>query len=964
MSLDLYSTHGYLGPVASNRGWADVLDALDGAGDGTIQFFLDHGYTDRPDKLATRLQAVMPDLRADVATTVSSLVLLLARAHESFALLSDGVGQEHGPSKSQMSEHLGPDGCFPYLDKPLRAEGDQNPYALDDKEPKPLIWLDLDGVLFARQDPFDPATVGAPLEKGIDLVRRLKDEGFGLIVHTARNKPDEDPVRAALDSVPEYRGLPATNVKPLEAIGGIDDRVANIKEPIETLVRRMKEFVALREVFSGSRVLLGAWGTRSYQNDHAQDVLDIFRNRQDGRLAPVGFEVPVPESSLPNFLAYLDAIPTSDDFGKEKYLGPVILMARLGTALPPKYLAKALQIIDGFLADPAYLPKWKDPAQRRASLERERKLLTRLLERHAKTGAAKLSERRTKPNRTVQSPYFDKPVLASERFTNFREIDRLQTHGETQLSLLLSGPLRTRIIKAMSRQAVEQLHAGRKPSELQFSHDHQAQAEVAELLKPVYDRARQETRLELDRQLQGRSTNLSELLAGTGHVHYVKPEHYHPEDWPEHEHHGISAKGYVVLVKKPPVGEGHWVTISGTHVYIGADGTIEKGPGHMIGKKPSEIQRGPAQSGLTARGTPATEHLRKQDIPAMAAALISGDEHVRQIATEYLDKLSSDDLRKLAEGIAVNPISVRSIYGLENAVNFKGYADGMAYGQTGIFSTENRPANEAIISRMSEGDQTKFLSAVEGKAATAPLEDRPILRETYGIVAHYGTGQASVQAAKDYARLLASSSWANAEELAGLTSLGAAPGEAYKLPGDHPDQWKAMMDQWYDSSTNPLCAAMKYAAQGVGPNQGKSLLILNGRHEASIQTHDGNPVMKERVSEIYNMSQTELSIMGVNEVRLFRGVQSGVETFQPLESWTTRPDIASNFDNHGIMETTVPREAIWTTTNIMKGHDCWKGGGHEREHIVLGGAIDRSKLKYYPHGAGRPTDADVLDVQS
>jgi hypothetical protein len=39
-------------------------------------------------------------------------------------------------------------------------------------------------------------------------------------------------------------------------------------------------------------------------------------------------------------------------------------------------------------------------------------------------------------------------------------------------------------------------------------------------------------------------------------------------------------------------GEGHWVTINGAHVYIGSNGTIEKGPAHMLGKKPDDLTPG------------------------------------------------------------------------------------------------------------------------------------------------------------------------------------------------------------------------------------------------------------------------------------------------------------------------------------------------------------------------------------
>jgi predicted N-acetyltransferase YhbS len=45
---------------------------------------------------------------------------------------------------------------------------------------------------------------------------------------------------------------------------------------------------------------------------------------------------------------------------------------------------------------------------------------------------------------------------------------------------------------------------------------------------------------------------------------------------------------------------GHWVTINGAHVMIGPEGTIQKGPAHMIGKKPVDLSQ------PTVRTAPAT----------------------------------------------------------------------------------------------------------------------------------------------------------------------------------------------------------------------------------------------------------------------------------------------------------------------------------------------------------------------
>jgi len=87
---------------------------------------------------------------------------------------------------------------------------------------------------------------------------------------------------------------------------------------------------------------------------------------------------------------------------------------------------------------------------------------------------------------------------------------------------------------------------------------------------------------------------------------------------------------------------GHWVTIQGAHVFIGASGTVEKGPAHLIGKKPGEI--GPQKNNLAPMkrvgtgkdsklvhaesGEDAPEHIQKLKIsPALKNVRANYDEN-------------------------------------------------------------------------------------------------------------------------------------------------------------------------------------------------------------------------------------------------------------------------------------------------------------------------------------------------
>lgn len=92
-------------------------------------------------------------------------------------------------------------------------------------------------------------------------------------------------------------------------------------------------------------------------------------------------------------------------------------------------------------------------------------------------------------------------------------------------------------------------------------------------------------------------------------------------------------------------GDPHWVTISGEHVFLGADGTIEKGPKGFVGKKPSEIGKitkrhyghtDPEKPPKSAKGKVAEEPMRpatKSEIAKQSATYVGKD--VQRWAEEH-----------------------------------------------------------------------------------------------------------------------------------------------------------------------------------------------------------------------------------------------------------------------------------------------------------------------------------------
>src|ERR1700684_2235237 len=57
---------------------------------------------------------------------------------------------------------------------------------------------------------------------------------------------------------------------------------------------------------------------------------------------------------------------------------------------------------------------------------------------------------------------------------------------------------------------------------------------------------------------------------------------------------------YLSLAAATQINAG-WVTLHGTHVFIGDDGTITKGPSAFVGKKPSDLNKGSDKDAHAAR---------------------------------------------------------------------------------------------------------------------------------------------------------------------------------------------------------------------------------------------------------------------------------------------------------------------------------------------------------------------------
>ena len=97
------------------------------------------------------------------------------------------------------------------------------------------------------------------------------------------------------------------------------------------------------------------------------------------------------------------------------------------------------------------------------------------------------------------------------------------------------------------------------------------------------------------------------------------------------------------------------------------------------------------------------------------------------------------------------------------------------------------------------------------------------------------------------------------------------------------------------------------------------------------------------VRAMYERTQAELRAQGITEVKLYRGVKTGIRTPGAVESWTTDLRTARKFDGYDVMEMTVPVDRIF----MYSGGPGWKNGkyGEQREYMILGSSPTNSTAR-------------------
>jgi hypothetical protein len=102
MAYDLYDGKNldYVGPVASSKGWSDVMTHAGGVGTHAADL-LSHGKCDHPGRAAEEFdewlkRATVPD---DVRGTIENLVVLL-KSSKGSVTISDGIGADPETTKA------------------------------------------------------------------------------------------------------------------------------------------------------------------------------------------------------------------------------------------------------------------------------------------------------------------------------------------------------------------------------------------------------------------------------------------------------------------------------------------------------------------------------------------------------------------------------------------------------------------------------------------------------------------------------------------------------------------------------------------------------------------------------------------------------------------------------------------------------------------------------------------------
>jgi hypothetical protein len=108
--------------------------------------------------------------------------------------------------------------------------------------------------------------------------------------------------------------------------------------------------------------------------------------------------------------------------------------------------------------------------------------------------------------RTADSAFWHEKVHPTQVHIDFASLHQAVATGEDRIARVLQGPARARVIASIAHQAVEQLKAGKRPSELTFAHDDALRAALLPEITRVYDAVRKATHGEIDRQWKSRFT--------------------------------------------------------------------------------------------------------------------------------------------------------------------------------------------------------------------------------------------------------------------------------------------------------------------------------------------------------------------------------------------------------------------------------------------------------------------------
>jgi hypothetical protein len=109
--------------------------------------------------------------------------------------------------------------------------------------------------------------------------------------------------------------------------------------------------------------------------------------------------------------------------------------------------------------------------------------------------------------RDTPSQFWHKPVAKGESHIDLESIERTSRNAQDKLAAVLRGGARTKIIRAVAKQAIEQARAGKLPAQWTFAHDPELEAIVLQHAQAVFDAARQQTKAEIDRQLAARRSH-------------------------------------------------------------------------------------------------------------------------------------------------------------------------------------------------------------------------------------------------------------------------------------------------------------------------------------------------------------------------------------------------------------------------------------------------------------------------